>query len=91
LQQDANAKLRMAARRTMQIAQQLYENGFITYMRTDSTTLSRRRWRLRGGTWPSSSVPEYLPPQAAAVSHQGEERAGGARSDPAGRRGVHAA
>ncbi len=41
LQQDANRKLRYSARRTMDLAQRLYENGFITYMRTDSTTLSQ--------------------------------------------------
>ena len=40
LQQDANSKLRFQARHTMRLAQQLYENGFITYMRTDSTMLS---------------------------------------------------
>lgn len=40
LQQEAARKLRFAARRTMRLAQQLYEAGFITYMRTDSTTLS---------------------------------------------------
>lgn len=40
LQQDANSKLRFQARHTMRLAQQLYENGFITYMRTDSTALS---------------------------------------------------
>ena len=40
LQQEANSKLRFQARRTMRLAQQLYENGFITYMRTDSTVLS---------------------------------------------------
>ncbi len=40
LQQESNRKLRYSAQRTMRIAQQLYENGFITYMRTDSTTLS---------------------------------------------------
>ena len=40
LQQEASRKLGFAARRTMQVAQMLYENGFITYMRTDSTNLS---------------------------------------------------
>lgn len=40
LQQEANRKLRLSARATMQAAQRLYENGFITYMRTDSTSLS---------------------------------------------------
>ena len=42
LQQEANRKLRMTARHTMSVAQQLYENGFITYMRTDSTALSEQ-------------------------------------------------
>ncbi len=40
LQQEAGRKLRFSSERTMRIAQRLYENGFITYMRTDSTTLS---------------------------------------------------
>ncbi|WP_374727256.1 type I DNA topoisomerase [Haloactinomyces albus] len=40
LQQEAGRKLRFSADRTMRTAQRLYENGYITYMRTDSTTLS---------------------------------------------------
>ncbi|MFV9456209.1 type I DNA topoisomerase [Rhodococcus sp. NM-2] len=40
LQQEAGRKLRFTSERTMRIAQRLYENGYITYMRTDSTTLS---------------------------------------------------
>ncbi len=40
LQQEAGRKLRFGARRTMSAAQRLYESGFITYMRTDSTNLS---------------------------------------------------
>ncbi len=41
LQQEAGRKLRFTSERTMSIAQRLYENGYITYMRTDSTTLSQ--------------------------------------------------
>ncbi len=41
LQQDATRKLGKSAKEVMSIAQRLYENGFITYMRTDSPTLSQ--------------------------------------------------
>lgn len=41
LQQEANRKLGMSARQAMQTAQRLYEDGYITYMRTDSVTLSQ--------------------------------------------------
>ena len=42
LQQEANRKLRLSARETMRTAQNLYEQGYITYMRTDSTNLSQQ-------------------------------------------------
>jgi DNA topoisomerase-1 len=42
LQQEASRKLRFSARTTMSLAQSLYENGYITYMRTDSQTLSQQ-------------------------------------------------
>ena len=42
LQQEAGRKLHYTSERTMRIAQRLYENGHITYMRTDSTTLSEQ-------------------------------------------------
>ena len=41
LQQEAARKLRFSAKKTMQIAQKLYEAGFITYMRTDAVNLSK--------------------------------------------------
>ena len=41
LQQEAGRKLRFTSTRTMSAAQRLYENGYITYMRTDSVTLSK--------------------------------------------------
>ena len=42
LQQEASRKLRLSSRQAMRVAQTLYENGYITYMRTDSTQLSEQ-------------------------------------------------
>ncbi len=42
LQQEAARKLRLSAKDTMRVAQSLYENGYITYMRTDSNSLSQQ-------------------------------------------------
>ena len=62
LQQEANRKLRMSASRTMSIAQQLYENGFITYMRTDSTALSDQAINAARSLIAAEYGPAYLPP-----------------------------
>ncbi|HMO01704.1 MAG TPA: type I DNA topoisomerase [Oligoflexia bacterium] len=61
LQQEASAKLGFAARRTMQVAQSLYENGFITYMRTDSTTLSEEAIGAARSYILSEYGKDYLP------------------------------
>ena len=42
LQQEGGRKLRLSSSQVMRVAQGLYERGFITYMRTDSVTLSTR-------------------------------------------------
>jgi len=67
LQQEASRKLRFSAERTMSIAQRLYENGYITYMRTDSTTLSEsainaartQARQLYGAEYVSASPRQY--------------------------------
>ncbi|MFN8388922.1 MAG: type I DNA topoisomerase [Bdellovibrionota bacterium] len=61
LQQEANAKLRFSAKHTMAMAQQLYENGFITYMRTDSTTLSEQALNAARSLIAREYGNEYLP------------------------------
>ncbi len=62
LQQDAGRRLRFSSSRTMSVAQRLYERGFITYMRTDSMTLSQEALsearRVVSGRYGASSLPE---------------------------------
>lgn len=70
LQQEANAKLRFSAKYTMNIAQQLYENGFITYMRTDSTTLSAEALNAARGLIARDYGAEYLPSSPRVYSTQ---------------------
>ena len=61
LQQEANRKLGFTARRTMQVAQGLYENGHITYMRTDSTNLAAVAIDAARDLVKQHYGPEYLP------------------------------
>ncbi|CAL9499222.1 type I DNA topoisomerase [Streptomyces sp. enrichment culture] len=63
LQQEASRKLGFGAKATMQIAQKLYENGFITYMRTDSTTLSDTAISAARAQVTQLYGADYLPPQ----------------------------
>jgi DNA topoisomerase IA len=85
LQQEASRKLGYGAARTMQVAQQLYENGLITYMRTDSVTLSEAAVAARARS--ARALRRRVPADAPRALHQqGQERPGGARGDPPGRR-----
>ncbi|MGM9383386.1 type I DNA topoisomerase [Streptomyces antibioticus] len=63
LQQEASRKLGFGAKATMQVAQKLYENGYITYMRTDSTTLSETAVSAARAQVTQLYGADYLPPQ----------------------------
>ncbi|MGA2617040.1 MAG: type I DNA topoisomerase [Thermoguttaceae bacterium] len=63
LQQEGNRKHGFTARHTMEVAQSLYENGHITYMRTDSTTLAAVAVQTARGIIASQYGQEFLPPQ----------------------------
>jgi DNA topoisomerase-1 len=63
LQQEASRKLRFSAQTTMRFAQRLYENGYITYMRTDSTTLSESALTAAREQATSLFGADYVPPQ----------------------------
>ncbi|MBW3648870.1 MAG: type I DNA topoisomerase, partial [Actinobacteria bacterium] len=61
LQQEGGRKLRFSAQRVMQTAQRLYENGYITYMRTDSTNLSETAVNAAREQARDLYGPEYVP------------------------------
>lgn len=63
LQQEANRKLGLGARETMKIAQSLYENGYITYMRTDSVHLSEQAIAAARSCVEQMYGKEYLSPK----------------------------
>ena len=61
LQQDAGRKLGFTAQRTMSVAQDLYESGYITYMRTDSVTLSTTAINAARAQVAELYGPQYVP------------------------------
>ncbi|WP_008314273.1 type I DNA topoisomerase [Leptolyngbya sp. PCC 6406] len=63
LQQEANRKLRLSARDTMRVAQSLYEQGYITYMRTDSVHLSQQAIAAARACVETKYGKEYLSPK----------------------------
>lgn len=88
LQQEANRKLGLGSRETMQVAQKLYEQGFITYMRTDSTFLSDEALKAARSCIQEKYGKDYLPP--APRSYAGKKVKGAQEAHeairPAGRK-----
>jgi DNA topoisomerase-1 len=68
LQQEANRKLRLSARDTMRVAQSLYEQGYITYMRTDSVNLSQQAIAAARSCVQQMYGSEYLSPEPRRYS-----------------------
>jgi len=90
LQQEGSRKLRLGAKETMRIAQKLYESGLITYMRTDSPTLSQegiRGARDAAGTLYGMDYLSPSPRQYATKSSSAQEAHEAIR--PAGESFVH--
>ncbi|WP_225755050.1 type I DNA topoisomerase [Actinotalea sp. Marseille-Q4924] len=77
LQQEASRKLRMSSRQTMRTAQSLYENGYITYMRTDSPSLSLQATDAARRQAAELYGPEYVPdaPRLYATKNKGAQEA----------------
>ena len=91
LQQEANRKLSLSAKETMRIAQKLYENGYITYMRTDSVHLSdeainaarRRVEELYGAEYLSDKPRRHKTKSKSAQEAHEAIRPAGDRMQPA--------
>ena len=88
LQQEANRKFGFSAKDTMRTAQKLYEEGYITYMRTDSTTLSGQAINAAREAVVSMYGEEYLYKSVRSYNKKSQRRAGSPRSDPAGRKRI---
>nr|MSZ44666.1 type I DNA topoisomerase [Actinomycetota bacterium] len=72
MQQDAGSRLGWGAQLTMRVAQRLYENGYITYMRTDSVTLSQSAIESARASAKSLYGAEYIP--AAPRVYEGKSK-----------------
>ncbi|PJI93903.1 type I DNA topoisomerase [Luteimicrobium subarcticum] len=92
LQQEAGRKLRMSSRQAMRVAQGLYENGYITYMRTDSPSLSaeatdaarRQAAELYGAEYVPDAPRSYVSKaKGAQEAHEAIRPAGDAFRTPA--------
>jgi DNA topoisomerase-1 len=68
LQQEAGRRLRFSSARTMSVAQRLYENGYITYMRTDSTSLAESAVASARSQIAKLYGDEYLSPKPRAYA-----------------------
>ncbi len=84
LQQEAARKLRYTAQRTMRVAQGLYENGYITYMRTDSTALSGQAISAARRQVADLYGAEYLPDKARVYARRANAQEAHEAIRPAG-------
>ena len=75
LQQEASRKLGFSVARTMQVAQQLYESGYITYMRTDSVNLSELALDMAKKEIESQYGPEYVKTRRYQTKTKGAQEA----------------
>ena len=85
LQQEAARKLGFSAKQTMMIAQNLYENGLITYMRTDSVNLAESALAQAHEVIGREFGADIPASRTAPLCHQEQRRAGSARGHPADR------
>jgi len=72
LQQEASRKLRLGARQAMRVAQSLYENGYITYMRTDSVTLSGEAIRASRAQAAELYGSQYVPDKPRVYTNKSQ-------------------
>ncbi len=90
LQQEGNRKLRLSARETMRTAQRLYEQGFITYMRTDSPVLSQEGLLGTRSAITELYGNEYLSPETRQFTPSAKDAQEAHEAiRPAGERFVH--